>query len=204
MQTEHTDPTLLAREIPYLEKLILASRPFIKINSVERLDWRRIIKDPKDKRNGPWNYRADYEVIDEKVWSQSGEVLYFVIDKNNHVRLIGQSINKLKDRWRMSPMFDVKTLEPLNMHSLFHTSAWPEIEAGFSRGDSMKFTLHAIFRADLEKACHSIGGPLLSLLKKPETHLQRLSYHVEQWVCSLSSKGLNLWNKSGTGRKRMR
>jgi hypothetical protein len=24
---------------------------------------------------------------------------------------------------------------------------------------------------------------------------QKLSYHVETWVCSLSSSGLDLWNK---------
>jgi hypothetical protein len=159
------------------------------------------MKDPKNGRIGPWKYRAVYDVLSEEIWSQRGEVLYFVVDSMNQLRLVGQSANRLKDRWKPVPMFDSNTQASLNMHSLFHTSAWPAIEAGFSNDDKGQYTVRAIFRADLERECRSIGGDLLSLLAVPETNLRRLSYHVEQWVCSLSDQGLALWNKQGVKRK---
>ena len=189
------------KSVACVNKLISASTPFIRINSADRFDWRRVMKDPKNVRNGPWSYRAVYDVLDDNIWSQKGEVLYFVVDAINQLRLVGQSKNKLKDRWRTSPMFDVKTLASLGEKSLFHTSAWPEIEAGFEKGEKTKYTVRAIFRNDLERECRSIGGPFLPLIEIPETDKHRLSYHVEQWICSLSNCGVDLWNKQGVKRR---
>ena len=192
-----------AASIACVNKLVANSTPFIRINSLDRYEWCRVMENPKDKRIGPWKYRAVYDVLSEKVWSQRGEVLYFVVDSMNKLRLVGQSANRLKDRWKPVPMFDSKTQASLGMRSLFHTSAWPAIEAGFSKDDKgqKQYTVSAIFRADLERECRSIGGDLLSLLTVPETDHRRLSYRVEQWVCSLSNQGLALWNKQGVKRK---
>lgn len=189
----NVDPTSIA----YINRLVASSRPFLRINQAERLDWRRVMKDPKNRRNGPWKYRAEFDVLDDKTWSQTGEVLYFVVDSHDRLKLVGQSAKRLKGRWKTVPMFDINTQAPLNMHSLFHTSAWPAMEAGFNIGSGKQFTVRAIFRNDLERECRAMGGPFLAILEIPETDLQRLSYHVEQWVCSLTDPDLCLWNKQG-------
>lgn len=206
METMHidsisTDASSTA-SIACVNRLIAASKPFLRIKSADRFVWRRVMEDSDDGRNGPWNYRAVYDVLDDKTWSQSGEVLYFVVDSKNQIMLVGQSSNRLKDRWKPVPMFDVKTLKSLNMHSLFHTSAWPAMEAGFSQGGCENYTIRAIFRADLERECRSMGGPFSPLLAMPETKKIRLSYHVEKWICSLSNDGLNLWNKQHVKRRK--
>lgn len=201
MQAAQQNSASSTSAIAYVNKLVAASKPFIRINGANKLDWCRVMKKPNDRRIGPWHYSPDYHVLDEKVWNQLGEVLYFVTDSKNQVRLVGESAKKLKDRWRTSPMFDTETSAPLGKRSLFHSSAWPAIEAGFDRGDSSQFTLSAIFRPELQNQCVSLGGPFLALLEKPETDLRRLAYHVEQWVCSLSNDGLDLWNKQGVKRK---
>jgi hypothetical protein len=201
MQTVQQNSGSSTSAVAYVNKLVAASKPFIRINSSNKLDWCRVMEKPTDPRIGPWHYCPDYHVLDEKVWTQLGEVLYFVTDSHKRVRLVGQSAKKLKDRWRTSPMFDVNTHAPLGKKSLFHSSAWPAIEAGFDKGDSSQFTLSAIFRPELQNQCLLLGGPFLALLEKPETDLRRLAYHVEQWVCSLSNEGLDLWNKQGVKRK---
>lgn len=183
--------------IAYVNKLVQASKPFIRITGAKKFDWCRVMTKPTDPRIGPWHYCPDYQVLDERVWNQLGEVLYFVTDSLGKVRLVGESAKRLKDRWRTSPMFDIKTSAPLGRRSLFHSSAWPAIEAGFGLGDSSQFTIHAIFRPELQELCLAMGGPFMALLEKPETDRYRLAYHVEQWVCSLSAQGLNLWNKQG-------
>ena len=197
MHTAQLNSISPTNAIACVNKLVKASTPFLRINSADRFDWCRVMEDPSDKRIGPWKYRAAYDVLADKVWSQRGEVLYFVVDSMNELKLVGQSSNRLKDRWKPVPMYDPKTQASLATYSLFHTSAWRAIEAGLSKDDQRQYTVSATFRSDLERECRSIGGDLLPLLEIPETKLRRLSYHVEQWVCSLSNRGLNLWNKHG-------
>lgn len=204
MQPTHFDSSSSDASIACVKKLVAASTPFIRINSADRFEWRRVMKDPKDGRIGPWNYRAVYDVLADNIWSQRGEVLYFVVDSRNELRLVGQSAKRLKDRWKPVPMYDTKSQVALNMRSLFHTSAWPAIEAGFGKDDKTPYTVRAIFRADLERECRSIEGNLLPLLAMPETDLHRLSYHVEQWICSLSNHGLDLWNIHGVRRRKFK
>lgn len=178
-----------------LVALLNAATPFLRINDVARMDWCRVMLDPSDSRIGPWKYRAVYEVLDEKVWKTSGEVLYFITNVNQTLRLVGQSKDRLKTRWRTSPMFEASTKAPLGEQALFHSSTWPAIEKGLVEGERPPFTVSAIFREKLIEICKKTGGPLEKALRQPEMNSQRLSYHVETWICSLSSAGLNLWNK---------
>ena len=64
-ETEHHD----------LGMLIAAATPFLCIHNVRPEPWCRVIKDPKDKRIGPWKYTAEFTVLDEPTWSQKGEVI---------------------------------------------------------------------------------------------------------------------------------
>jgi len=180
-----------------LRTLLNAATPFLRINGAEREDWCRVMEDPKDGRFGPWQFVADFETIDSSTWQRAGEVLYFVTDARSALRLVGQSMSRLAGRWKPVPMFDVQSRRPLGRKALFHTSSWPAIEDGLRNADPPPFTVSALFREELESLCRSASGSLRDVLAKPQTHLQRLSYHVESWVCSLDHGAQPLWNKQG-------
>lgn len=152
------------------------------------------MRDPKDGRIGPWNYEAQFTVLDEKIWSRSGEVLYFLTDSDGRLRLVGESGGKLKWRWKEVPMTDVVTGQLLGRRALFHTTAWPVIEAGLSN-ERAPFTVRALFRPELEVLCRQISGPLAEALAKPEDK-KELSYHVEAWIRETFRAPLELWNRN--------
>ena len=120
---------------------------------------------------------------------------YFVTDSTKKLRLVGQSMSKLKGRWKTVPMSSVETQRKLGRKALFHTSSWPAIESGLRDAEPPPFTVSAIFRPELESLCRSSTGSLRNCLSIPESHRQRLSYHVETWVCQLDHRPRPLWNK---------
>lgn len=154
-----------------------------------------MMQNPKDGRIGPWKYTASYTILDQRIWDRPGEVIYFVTDPEGRLRLVGQSMSKLNVRWKKAPMYDVNSRQPLGRKALFHTSSWPAIETGFNAAERPPFTVSALFRDRLEPICRTSVGGLADSLQMPETHLQRLSFHVESWVCSLDFGGHALWNK---------
>lgn len=176
---------MLADDQASLRSLLSAATPFLRITNAKREAWCRVMNDPKDGRIGPWQYTADYTVLDQKTWDRPGEVIYFVIDDKERLRLVGQSMSKLNVRWKRAPMYHVTSKLPLGRKALFHTSSWPAIEAGFNANERPPFTVAALFRDRLEPLCRAAKGSLPKTLLQPETHLQRLSFHVETWVCSL-------------------
>jgi len=190
---------MLASERSSLHQLLAAATPFLRITDVKPEEWCRVMKNPKDGRIGPWKYAAEYVVLDQKTWDRPGEVIYFVVDPENRVRLVGQSMSKLNVRWKKAPMYDVKSRRPLGRKALFHTSSWPAIETGFMSAERPPFTVSALFRDCLEPLCRAAESSLSETLLLPETHLQRLSFHVETWVCSLAFGTYKLWNKQKVG-----
>lgn len=186
---------MLPEDKESLRSLLSAATPFLHIKDAKQEAWCRLMKNPKDGRIGPWQYRANYMVLDQKTWDRQGEVIYFVVDALERLRLVGQSMSKLNVRWKRAPMYDVSSLRPLGTKALFHTSSWPAIEAGFKANERPPFIVKALFRDRLEPLCRNAKGALSKTLNEPETHLQRLSFHVETWVCSLDFETYRLWNK---------
>ena len=178
-----------------LSALLRAARPFLEITGVERIDWCRSVSSPRDARRGPWRYRAVYDVLDNATWNAAGEVIYFVVDAAGCLRLVGQSKDKLRTRWRTSPMHEARTMMPLGQQALFHSSTWPAIELAINSGERPPFLVSALFRLELEDVCRSCGGHLAKTLSQTESHLRKLSYHVESWVCTLQTRERALWNK---------
>jgi hypothetical protein len=178
-----------------LQTLLEAATHFLRITGVKPEPWCRVMKNPNNGRVGPWQYSADYIVLDQKLWDRPGEVIYFVVDEQRRLRLVGQSMSKLNVRWKRAPMYDVASRQPMGKKALFHTSSWPAIEAGFKAAERPPFTVSAIFRDRLEPLCRAASGGLAKTLLQRETHLQRLSFHVETWVCSLNFETCRLWNK---------
>lgn len=199
MNESNAGQSLPPEDARILAQLVHAARPFLRINGADRVDWRRVIKDEKNGRNGPWKWLARLEVVDADIWSRSGEVLYLVTDGNGIVRAVGQSKNRLKDRWKLVPMFSIYNAVSLNQHGLFHTTGWRAIERELDLGHDTIYTVSAIFRDELQQLCQRLGGPLSDVLSQPETDRYKLSYHVETWVCKLKLKGVPLWNLQKTG-----
>jgi hypothetical protein len=119
---------------------------------------------PADKRIGPWRYTAQYDVLDKETWTRPGEVIYFVVDADQRLRLVGQSMSKLNGRWKTVPMFDIVSHKPLGRKALFHTSSWPAIEAGLELGEHPSFTVSALFRDELEPICKAEAGFLSRII----------------------------------------
>lgn len=182
-----------------LQELLAAATPFIRIEGATPLPWCRVMEKPKDPRIGPWQYVAHFDVLSQSTWGRKGEVVYFVTDACGELRLVGQSMSKLGGRWKTVPMFDARTQKPMGRKALFHTSSWPAVETGLRSSDPPPFTGSALFREALEPICRRASSSLAGVLPKPETHLHRLSYHVESWVCSLNHGSTRLWNKQKVG-----
>lgn len=177
-----------------LNSLVVAATPILRITGIRPRDWCRNAQNKS--RFGPWRYEAEYTVLDKKTWSSRGEVLYFVTDRTDKLRLVGQSSGRLMDRWRESPMHDVATRAPLDRKALFHSTAWSAIEAAFDEEDP-PFTVSAVFRPELERICRSGDAALAKALQQPETATRRLAYNVEQMILNSLGHGLQLWNRQG-------
>jgi len=195
---------MLNSERSDLQSLLAAATPFLRITDAKPEAWCRIMSKPKDGRIGPWKYTAEYVTLDQQTWNRPGEVIYFVVDSQNRLRLVGQSMSKLNVRWKKAPMYDVKSRQPMGRKALFHTSSWPAIEAGFMSEDRPPFTVSALFRDRLEPLCRISLSALSKTALQPETHRERLSFHVETWVCSLDFETYRLWNKQKAGRAGLR
>lgn len=189
---------LPATDAAVLDELVRAARPFLRIKGADRVDWRRVMRDPKNGRNGPWKWRAHFDALDDSTWSRVGEALYLVLDGQGAVRMAGQTTDRLKTRWKEVPMFRAHDAAPMGRKGLFHTTGWPAIEAAFDENDVMTYTVGAIFRSELDAVCRRVGGPLAVALQTSESKHHRLSYHVETWICGLKQRGLPLWNKQKT------
>lgn len=178
-----------------LQALMAAATPFIQITGASPEAWCRVMERKGDGRFGPWDFVARFDELCSTTWNRKGEVLYLATDATGVLRLVGQSMSKLKGRWKTVPMFDVKSQARLGRNALFHTSSWPAIESGLRSADPPPFTVSALFRPELERLCRAAGESLRKCLDKPESHLHRLSYHVETWICELDHRPHPLWNK---------
>jgi len=177
---------------PLARRLLDAATPFLRIHGVTRCDWKRKMKKPTDPRIGPWRYSAKYDVIDDAAWNTRGEVLYLVTSAAGELKLVGESTNRLKDRWRKAPMYSVSSGEPLNDWSLFHSSAWKHIEKGLDQSPSVAFTVSAIFQPRLSEVCAQAG--LQRTLERAQAHGKSVAYEVETFLCEAPEHGPTLWN----------
>ena len=83
-----------------------------------------------DPRNGPW-FASVHEVLDQQVWDTRAECLYFLTDGRGQVRYVGESKNRIADRWRMPPAACPATGRDLGNAFVFHNRAWAPLEAAF-------------------------------------------------------------------------
>jgi hypothetical protein len=142
-------------------------------------------------RFGPWQYEAVFSELDVKTWQREGEVIYFVTDSQQQLRLVGESSRRLKDRWRMAPMHEVTTRVPLGRKALFHSTAWGAIERGIA-AEAPPFTVRALFRDDLARLLTRHGA--IDHLPASDEHLCR---RTESAILGAVGATGRLWNKRG-------
>jgi hypothetical protein len=175
-----------------LHTLVASAQPFLRIDGMTPQVWRRDVK--RGARSKPFRFQAAFSVLSDATWRQRGEVIYFVTDGAQRLRLVGQSSGRLKDRWRTSPMHDVDNGLPMGRRTLFHSTAWAAIEQA-ADSERVPFTVSAIFRPELERLCRLVGGPLIPVLELPQEGARLLSYQVETWICRNFRVRQSLWNR---------
>lgn len=172
-----------------IRTLIDAATPFLRIEGVKPVTWCRNVQ--SGSRFGPWHFEAVFRELDGATWRREGEVIYFVTDSQNRLRLVGESSRRLKDRWRMSPMHDVANRAPLGRSALFHSTAWRAIESGMD-AEAPPFTVRALFREDVAKLLSSLGE--LGRLPPSDEHLCR---RLEVAILAAVGATGGLWNRRG-------
>lgn len=103
-------------------KIVEASTPVLKIDGFTGDLWYR---KPKDGRKGPW-LQGRVEFLNEKRWNTRTPCLYFLLNSSSQMKYVGISVNQLKDRWRMSPAYDLNEVS-LNRGEMFHSQCWPHM-----------------------------------------------------------------------------
>lgn len=172
-----------------IRALVNAATPFLIVEAIKPVAWCRNVQ--SGPRFGPWQYEAVFSELDGKTWQRKGEVIYFVTDRQQHLRLVGESSRRLKDRWRMSPMHEVSTRAPLGRKALFHSTAWGAIERGFAT-EGPPFTVRALFRDDLARLMTSLGA--MNHLPASDEHLCR---RTESAILAAVGAPGRLWNRKG-------
>ena len=138
--------------------IIKVSRPVININGFNDSEWYR---KPKDSRKGPW-LQGRYEVIDEKLWRERKPCLYFLTKDNGELKYVGISVNKIKDRWRTSPAFDVNE-KPLNRNEMFHDRCWPHMCDAKKAGSNDTYVVSIIHDTELVEVLSTINHEISGL-----------------------------------------
>jgi hypothetical protein len=172
-----------------IQALIAAATPFFRVEGIKPVTWCRNVQ--SGPRFGPWHYEAVFSELDAKTWHREGEVIYFVTDSQQQLRLVGESSRRLKDRWRMAPMHEVVTRAPLGRKALFHSTAWGAIEHGIT-AEAPPFTVRALFRDDAARLLTRLGA--MDHLPASDEHLCR---RTETAILAALGATGRLWNRKG-------
>ena len=172
-----------------IHALMDAATPFLRVEGIKPVTWCRNVQ--SGPRFGPWQYEAVFSELDNKTWQREGEVIYFVTDSQQRLRLVGESSRRLKDRWRMSPMHEVTTRAPLGRKALFHSTAWGAIERGIAV-EAPPFTVRALFRDDVARLLTSVEA--MNHLPASDEHLCR---RTESAILAAVGASGRLWNRKG-------
>ena len=138
--------------------IIQASRTVLNITGFNDSEWYR---KPRGSRKGPW-LQGRYEVIDEKLWNEKKPCIYFLTKDNGELKYVGISVNRIKDRWRISPAFD-KNENPLNRHEMFHSQCWPRMCDAKRAGSSDTYVVSVIHGTDLVEVLSTINHEISAL-----------------------------------------
>ena len=184
-----------------LDALLDQATPIIRILGLDLSNRWVGKKKPGDPRNGPW-FASAHEVLDAKAWAARAACLYFLTDGRGQLRYVGESKNRLADRWRMPPAECATTGRDLGNPFVFHNRAWSPMEAELrNQGSSAgPFQVSVLQGATLVAAVEHL--PELRHLIPQINEGSHLAKLVQDWLCCNSRLHQSLWNVAGTGRGR--
>ncbi len=196
-QMAHTISTGLAT----LDALLDQATPIIRILGLDLSNRWVGKKRPGDPRNGPW-YASAHEVLDAKAWAARAECLYFLTDGKGQLRYVGESKNRVADRWRMPPAGCATTGRDLGNPFVFHNRAWSPMEAELrEHGSSAGPFQVSVLQGTTLVAAVERSLELRYLIPRvgDGSHLAKL---VQDWLCGNAHIHHTLWNVAGTGRRK--
>ncbi len=180
---------------PTIQAILGAAIPVIQINGVGNSMWRREMK-AGDPRIGPWR-ASQHEVLDRATWYLDGECLYFLRDSAGRIRYVGESKNRLRDRWRTPPAVCATTGHDLGNPYVFHNRAWPSLERAILADSAIApFKVSVIHEPGLARlAAANATLAALHTQIQPGKHFTRV---VQDWLCAHRDVQAHLWNVAGT------
>lgn len=184
-----------------LDSLLDQATPIIRILGVDLSNRWVGKKKLGDPRNGPW-YGSVHTVLDAKAWGARAECLYFLTDGCGQLRYVGESKNRVADRWRMPPAGCATTGRDLGNPFVFHNRAWSPMEAEFrEHGSSAGPFQVSVLQGTALMAAVERSLELRSLIPRvgDGSHLAKL---VQDWLCGNALIHHTLWNVAGTWRSR--
>ena len=183
------------------ESIFNVATPVLKIHRLEGPQWKRKIeKNPKDARIGPW-LRANYSVLNESAWRDKGACLYLAKLDSGPVRYVGISRNGVKHRWRTSPAYDAVSMNRLQEDQLFHSQCWRHIQAAAAISPNIQVEVRSVMHEALASELARLGPPLSGLLALGNDG-EGLCAAVERWLCNRSEGAFLSWNTAMTGKNR--
>lgn len=173
-----------------------AASPVLRIHSIGGPRWKRNVA--KGARIGPW-LRAEYDVLDQRVWESRTPCLYLVAGSDSVIRYVGISRNRMKDRWRESPAYDAETMTKLPKNQLFHSQCWKHIEEENTIAPGTTYEIRCINADTLLPLLERLGPPLSAFVALRGDG-EGIVAGVERWLCNNKSKNLVSWNVAMTAK----
>lgn len=192
--------TALSQELAeqLVSKIYLAATPVLQIYGIADSRWHRNVP-TDDQRYGPW-LQGRYRVLDKNLWSERAPCLYLVAgERDKHIRYVGISRNRMKDRWRESPAIDHETGNRIE-HQLFHSQCWRQIEAEYLRERTVGYEVRCVLGKRLTHVLSRLGQLPAELTTDDS---EAIVTAVERWICGHSSETLVPWNIAMTTGKRI-
>lgn len=178
----------------HAHEIFRAATPVLQIHSIGGSPWKRNVA--KGGRIGPW-LPAKYEVLDDAAWKARIPCLYLVAGGDAHIRYVGISRNRMKDRWRVSPAHDSKTMARLPNNQLFHSQCWKHIERESAANPRATFEVRCITAVVLLPLIERLGPPL-SAFTALRGDGEGIVAGVERWLCNNKTSSLVSWNVAMT------
>ncbi|MDO5680458.1 MAG: hypothetical protein Q4G54_09040 [Pelistega sp.] len=192
----------MKQDIDYVFSIFEASTPVLQIHELTDTYWKRNTangrKGNKDSRIGPWR-EGKYSVLNQAAWDERGACLYMVQEGSN-IRYIGKSKTRLKDRWRLSPALDPKTMERMPGRQVFHNQCWPYIEQSATQNPNLEIEVRSIRAHKLKDVLIALGEPLSELTDFADDEGNFVAA-VERWILGRSSNELANWNTALTNKE---
>nr|WP_315480020.1 hypothetical protein [uncultured Rhodoferax sp.] len=175
-----------------------AAKPVIVIHGLGGKRWRRKVP-LTDARYGPW-LQASYSVIDQSLWSERVPCLYLVAGRKDQIiRYVGISRNRMRDRWRESPAIDHDSGASIS-NQLFHSQCWKHIETELTTSGVSEYEVRCI-NGHMLRDVIALLGPPLSGISALGSDAEGIAACVERWMCNNRSSRLVSWNIAMTGKK---